>query len=400
MIHIRLKIIAIVMISLGLASCNRTAKSKEPNSPVVLQSNANLGVYGGIFSISEVEIVGQNDGIWTSFWNNDMTLIGYKDKNGIVKIEPRFGTFTIANKFDNIIAVAEYINEKWNSYYLTKSGKIVGRDSMHIFDNGFDCESEGFIRFRDGKTDKAGMFNRNGSIVIPADYNDLTRVRNGMIIALKGAKRKYWDKSREQWSWVGGQTVLIDTLNNVLIGNFTYDSYLNFFSLEKTENPHLDTIRKSFLAMDGTYYSFIDFEKEFKQWLANDLFFNLTIETLTNASYDTITWSSAEKNWTKSSRQQFIIDNFEVLKSGLFEIQAPDSEYSISVDGLHSFMCERVEFEKYFDNCGNAKEWIFPVMNVIKRSKKNSTQNWYEFLRTDNGYKLISVTIRDKKIKY
>jgi len=349
-----------------------------------------------------LSLFGQNDDIWTSFWNNDTTLIGYKDKNGIVKIEPKFESISIARKFDKIIAVAEYIDEKWNSYYLTKTRKIVGKDSLYIFDNGFDCESEGFIRFRDRKTDKAGIFNRNGYIVIPAEYNDLTRVRNGMIIALKGAKKSYWDKSREHWSWVGGQTVLIDTLNNTLIENFSYDNYyLNFFSIEKTKNPHSDTIRRSFLVKDGTYYSFIDFKKEFKQWLTNDLFSNLTVETLTNASYDTITWSSAERHWTKSNRQQFITDNFEVLKSGLLEIQNPNSEYFISIDGLNPFIYEGVEFEKYFDNCRD-KEWIFPIMNIVisHKDKNNFTQNYFCFLRTESGYKLISVTIRNEKIRY
>ncbi|MEI9958494.1 MAG: WG repeat-containing protein [Ferruginibacter sp.] len=35
-----------------------------------------------------------------------------------------------------------------------------------------------------------GLFNKNGDIVVPAEYNDITRVRNGMIIALKGAEKK------------------------------------------------------------------------------------------------------------------------------------------------------------------------------------------------------------------
>ena len=119
---------------------------------------------------------------WTSFWNTDSTLIGFKDKSGAIKIEPRFKGFTNARKFDNIMAVTD---EKWKSYYLTKSGKIIGRDSLHIFDNGADCESEGFIRFKDKKTDQVGMFNSNGDVVIPAEYNDLTRVRNRNDYRLK-----------------------------------------------------------------------------------------------------------------------------------------------------------------------------------------------------------------------
>jgi hypothetical protein len=43
-------------------------------------------------------------------------------------------------------------------------------------------------------TDKVGMFNRNGEVVIPAIYNDMTEVNNGLVIALKDAEKKYWDE--------------------------------------------------------------------------------------------------------------------------------------------------------------------------------------------------------------
>jgi hypothetical protein len=65
-------------------------------------------------------------------------------------------------------------------------------------------------------------------------------------------------------------------------------------------------------------------------------------------------------------------------------------------------MYEGVEFEKYFNNCGDAKEWVFPVMNIVisHNDKKNFSQNNYDFLRTESGYKLISVTIKNEKIRY
>ena len=342
-----------------------------------------------------LSLFGQNDETWISFWNSDTTLVGYKDKNGVIKIEPKFELFSIAEKFDDIIAVLAEIDDKYVSYYLTKTGKIVGRDSMHIFDNGFDCESEGFIRFRDRKTDKAGMFNRNGNIVIPAEYSDLTRVRNGMIIALKDAKREYLDDYKEYWKWVGGKEMLIDTLNNVLIDNFPYTTNLNFFSIEKTKTPNLEVIRECFSAIDGSYFSFINFEKEFKQWLVDSLFVNLTTEKLINASFDTITWSFSI-GWGKTDREDFVTNNFEILKKGLLEANL-DCEYFISPIGLNPYTYEGIEFEKYFNNCGEGKNWIYPLMEVwvSNKDKKNFKQNNFDFLRTDNGYKLISVTITD-----
>jgi hypothetical protein len=346
-----------------------------------------------------LSLFGQSNDTWTSFWNKDTTLIGYKDKNGIVKIEPKFTGFTSAGKFENIIAVSEEIKGKWSSYYLTKSGKIVGIDSLHIFDNGSDCESEGFIRFRDHKTDKAGMFNKNGDIVIPAEYNDLTRVRNGMIIAIKGAEKIYWEGG-EHYSWIGGQELLIDTNNNILIDNFQLDNNLNFFSLEKTNAPQDDIIRKSFLAKDGSYYSFVDFEKEFRQWITKELLKDLTIETFISISYDTITWESQDC-WAKTNKVKLITDNFTILKNGLLEILQPNTDYFISSDGLNPFMFEGAEFEKYFNNCGEPKDWIYPTMSIIisHGDIKDFSQNHYQFLRTDNGYKLICLTIRNEKMK-
>jgi len=44
---------------------------------------------------------GQNNDVWTAFWNSDTTLIGFKDKHGEIKIAPRFAGITIAEKFEN-----------------------------------------------------------------------------------------------------------------------------------------------------------------------------------------------------------------------------------------------------------------------------------------------------------
>jgi len=333
-----------------------------------------------------LSLFGQNDDTWIAFWNSDSTQIGYKDKNGTVKIEPKIYFHTFPNKFDNIMIIMEEVDNNVDSYYFTKAGKIFGRDSLFFFDNTPDCENEGFIRFRDRKTDKAGMFNRNGNIAIPAEYNYLTRIHNGMTIALKDAKREYLDDYKEHWNWVGGKEMLIDTLNNVLIDSFPFTIDLNFFSIEKTETPHLDTIREYFLAKDGSYFSFINFEKEFKQWLFDSLLVNLTKEKLINASYNTITWWS-NKGWTKTNSEDFVTSNFETLKKGLLEAN-PDRDFN-SITGLNPLTYHEVEFDKYFNNCGESKNWIYPLMVVRVRN------NNYDFLRTDNGYKLILVMIKE-----
>ncbi len=339
----------------------------------------------------------QDSEVWNYFNNYDTTLSGYKDQNGNIRIEPKFVRSPI--KFDLIIAVTEDVHGDYQSYYLTKSGRIVGRDSVHYYDNGQDCESEGFIRFRDYKTDKAGLFNRNGDVAIPAEYNDISRVENGMIIALKGAVKKMWEGG-EHYSWEGGKEQLIDTNNHVLIDNFDSKHHFNFYSLVITTSPHQDNGRISLLGEDGRHYSFVDFEKEFERWFKDDFLFTLNRQNLIKNAMDSITWWSGEE-WLKSSREQFIVNNYPVLETGLFEVLKPKTDYFISSDGLNRFMFEGPEFEKFFDNCGDPKTGRYPVLEVIvtHKKRKDISQNHYEFLRTDNGYKLISVSVRDQNLK-
>lgn len=73
--------------------------------------------------------------IWIQFWNTDTILIGFKDKHGAVKIKPKFVGFTMAKKFEHIIAVMEDDKESYKSYYVTKTGRKVGRDSLFIYEH-------------------------------------------------------------------------------------------------------------------------------------------------------------------------------------------------------------------------------------------------------------------------
>ena len=64
-------------------------------------------------------------------------------------------------------------------------------------------------------------------------------------------------------------------------------------------------------------------------------------------------------------------------------------------------MYEGTEFEKYFTNCGESKDWLYPTMSIILShgTKKDFAQDHYGFLRTDDGYKLISLSIKNEKMK-
>lgn len=340
----------------------------------------------------------QNSNVWTSFPNKDTTLIGFKDKNGLIKIEPKFTGFTTARKFENIIAVTEEFNNGWKSYYLTKTGKIVGRDSLYVFDNSPDCENEGFIRFRDPKTDKMGVFDSQGKIVIPADYSNLTKARNGMIIALKDAVK---EQDGEHFFWKGGKEFLIDINNKVLIENFSFNDDLNFYSLKKSKEPTKNETRDNFLGVDGQYYSFINYDKEFKYWLKNTLLSDLSKTNLEKHSFDKITYWKEPDGWISESKTKFINQNFTYLKLKLEELKNPKTDYFVSTDGLNQFIFESSEYEIYFNNCNESKDWMYPTMDVIinPKNKADFKQDHFEFLRTGNGYKLINISTAKNDLK-
>lgn len=296
-------------------------------------------------------------------------------------------------------------NGQIETYYLTKSGRKVGKDQIYFFDNGPDCESEGFIRFRDKKADKVGMLNDEGNIVIPPEYNDLTNARNGFVVALKGAKKEYLDENDpsgcNHFRWIEGKEYLVDTNNKIIIENFIYDSNLDFFSIKIASEPIQDANRQNFLGVDGRYYSFIDYKKEFKKWLDLGLLASLSREKLIESSYERIHIWKEPIGWTSETSGEFIDANFELIKTMLAELNKEESDYFISIDGLNPFIYDGIEFNAYFNNCGEPKEWKYPVMNVTVNHKTESdfNQDHFEFLRTDNGYRLISVTVRNGILK-
>ncbi len=338
---------------------------------------------------------------WIAFWNEESQLMGFKNSKGQVEIKPKFMGFTVAREFDNIIAVMEDNNGKYEAYYLTKSGKKIGLDSLHIYDSKADCESEEFIRFRDKKKDKVGMFDKNGNVAIPANYNDLSRMHNGLIWALKDAKKKYWTKHKESgcnhYSWKGGQELLLSKDNKILVENFRYEGNLNFYSMIVQNKPSSNSTKANFIGVNGKYYIFTDIEKEFNQWLKTELIPNLTLSKLEFSTMDSLTYWKKPKGWITESKQTFLTRNFELIKERLQSIQMDKSDYFVSIGGLNQFMYTGNNFDKYFNTCGEARQEKYPVMTLIINNKTDSnfTQDHFDFLKTDKGYRLINITIRN-----
>ncbi|MCL2183004.1 MAG: hypothetical protein FWB85_06005 [Chitinispirillia bacterium] len=366
-------------------------------------------------AVSVPILPGPDNGMWVMFYDSKTGLRGFEDETGAVRIEPRFSEVG-STEFYHIVAVIEPHGGEWDHYYLTKSGRIVGRDSLYIVGLMLPGEDyRGFIRFRDDETKLVGMFDRFGNVAIPAEYNALKTAGDGFVTALKGAawEPQYIDLG--DYDFVGGKHLLIDTLNNVLIEDFPdYDnmkSAIELSTIEKTETPHPDTVsRVSFPAANGGFYSFVNHEKKFGHWLVNDLLAGeLTPEKLTEAAHDSISCFAEPKDgrrcefysW-KSGRRELIGKAFDILKNDLIALSDPTREHTISF----LMLSRRVGPEgswKYDDDAFRASFVDLPTFTIrlflnTANGPSSSRYNEYEFSWMDGGYKLCGVQIRDNDL--
>ncbi|MDR1877059.1 MAG: WG repeat-containing protein, partial [Flavobacteriaceae bacterium] len=261
----------------------------------------------------------QDKGRYTSFLNEE-GLEGFYDESGKIVIEPVFENYTLAHYWDDIISVIELDEKSYDTYFLTKNGEKKHHDSLYFFDNAPDCESEGFIRFRVQETDKAGMLNANGDISIPAIYSDILNARNGYVIALKDAVKKYWHGDKENdgcnhYSWDGGTEYLLDTSGKVIIENFNDFYSLNIYSIKIEDKEGKDKVRRYFKGVDGSFYSFIDYEIEFKEWINKKFIPALSSkEELRELVHpEIVCWDEEEKCYVRIDRDSYLLSNYNSI---------------------------------------------------------------------------------------
>ncbi len=343
----------------------------------------------------------QDKDLWKSYVDVNTGLYGFKDKDGNIKVVPKYLGFMIAQKFSDITAVMEEDN---SSYYITKSGTHIGKDSVLIFDYGFDCESEGYIRFRDPKTQKVGIFNASGKVIIPAEYEVLTKMINGLAIGLKGANKYYPnnDSTDEHWGWEAGTFYLIDSSNNILVKDFRNDFNLDFHSLKIEENPSQDISRESFPGINGKYYTFINIEKLFNSWFHNDFLKHLSKEDILKNSYSTIVHWSEEERWVSKNSKDLIDNNYDLINSKLSELENGYTDYFYTFEDFLIITDDiRSEFDEYIDNCGELKSTQYPIISLIinNRSTNDISQDSFTFFKAENGFKLIGISIQDSHLK-
>ncbi len=345
---------------------------------------------------------------WVAFINAE-DLGGFKDLQGNIRIEPKYRNLSDSMRFKNIIAVTEARETgKDASYYLLKNGQKVAENSLYVYDNGFDCESEASIRFRDPSNGNVGFLDAQGKVLIPAIYSDARPFRNGLALVLKNAQRmcevgkEYSEESPcEHWHWMGGSTLLIDKNNNIVINGSIYESGLDWYSLEISNQPSQDLLRESFLGVSGEYYSFISFKDAFEQWLFRDFLANLSKTEMLKNSYQTITyWSEAKDGWIDTPRDDFFTVNYAVLAESLSKLKNSTVNFMYSITPLNKSIYEGEEYAQYFDDCGEPKEWQYPVFELVltHREEGRVIQDIFEFLKTEQGYKLLSVTLRNNTL--
>ena len=351
------------------------------------------------YSLVCLSAFGQQNGTWYGFWNSDSTAYGFKDAQGRVTIPTKLDQMFFAHTFSHIVAVTERTDEIWRSYYLTKSGRAIAEDSVYFFDNTPDCESEGFIRFHDQTTDKMGLLNRHGNIAIPARYSALTAVHNGMVIALQDAHKQHWDTTHaggcNHYSWTGGRELLLDTTGSILIDSFPLNEQLDLSSLRITPTAETDSLRAFFLAGNGQYYSFIDMEKEFDQWLRTSVLKDLSVKNLLQHAQKEICHWRPEEGWVYTSSKTLLAANHHKIKTLLSSLKDTATDYHIFTESLNQFMYTSSDYDGYYNNCGEAENWRYPVKNIVisYQTPGDFYQDHIQFLRTPQGYKLISISL-------
>ncbi len=308
----------------------------------------------------------------------------------------------------------------YKQYYLLKSGRKIGLDSVFVFDFTFDCESEGKIIFRDPKIDRVGFLDSGGRPIIPAVYNYALPFRNGMALACHSARRKCRDHGGdttrcEHLGWDGGVTVLINEGNEILADSLSIDrSNLNWYS-KTTISPQDDSsVYIRIKGRNGISYWFIDYDKEFRNWY--DSTFLPALQEPGQARewlFNELTYWSELDGWTSLDKGAFFEKFPDALAPGRF---APGKlkEVSISQESLNEMIFDKGIYRKYRDACGAHNKDRYPLYDVMLTYRKKRKhppavkhargegerlyeidyQEHFEFLKTENGYRLLSVSLK------
>lgn len=341
---------------------------------------------------------------WFAFTQNE--LIGFKDAHGKVMIEPKFSeSFTVARRFDHIIAAGEDAASGFSTYYLLKDGRQIKPGSVYFFDARADCESEGTIRFRDRQAHKVGFLDQNGREQIAAKFDAAEPLRNGVAPALRDATLVCADQGVsldqcEHKMWLGGQKLLIDQHGETLVEDFNIKRLdtLDWYSLLVSDQPPDDARRVWFKGVNGRYYSFIDIEEDFAIWLGQSFLPHLDSASLQANSYPQVWYGAGEaplRSYRSGPAKSVIARNASALRLRLAALRT-SGKFAVRVDDA-GWPFEPDRDPQYFDGCANFAYWKTPKvalmenwnLGVFEPAKHAS----FDFIRTPDGYRLVSFSL-------
>lgn len=351
----------------------------------------------------------QSSDPWIRFGDTERS--GFKDRRGTTRIPA--GPYRYeADTFHNIIAVEDSNMKAW---YLLKNGAIAGPDSVHYFDGTPDCETEGKIRFRDLKRDKVGFFNGSGRVIIPAVYDYASPFINGLSVAYRNGRKQCAGLDTvncEHWSWVGGQSILINDKNEVLADDLSgIDPDPDWFSMQKNQ-PNPDTsIWITLRGTGGNTYNFRHHERDFRHWLTDTFQPALRSDSaLKSLMFVRVLYT------IKTDRQAFSPARMlaRLTRRSMTELFKIDSLQRIDIfrDNWYFLSGAQAAYRQFLTACGDHDQERFPGFQVVvsyftpRRTPLTTMppadafnakyelkeQRSLHFLRTAGGYKLVEIS--------
>ncbi len=296
-------------------------------------------------------------------------------------------------------------------YFWLKSGRQVGVDSVYLSDYNPDCESEDKIRFYSHTSNRMGLLNAQGRVVIPATYNYVTPFHNGLAVGLLGARAVCLSGEKdtmqcEHPSWVGGHTVLLNAQNHILADHLPDRLWpeLNWYSLQ-INAPVVDTtITSTFRAVNGDRYSFINYRKEFTRW-----FYDVFVPAICTGEaarvaplcYDELAVAGQPfRGWPHFERDAFVKKFYQPVLYPKLKGRRPGEEaVAIFRGDLNRAIFHGVRFQDFYTDCNQPFDEKYPTFTVVINSLDAAGKRDYEhqeqftFIRTAEGYRLFNVAL-------
>lgn len=299
----------------------------------------------------------------------------YRDsKNNVVFPADTF----IASPTQNMQDVAAFVLMNKNPFYQFRNGKQL--PGVYFWDNWYDCENEGFIRFRD-TTSLIGQYNKHAQIAIPARYNELNKLTNGYCFGLKGATKNCSTSDCEHYVWEGGQTVLIDSSGKEIAVIDNEISFWDFdlYGIKKSETPSKDSTCLRFAGADEKYYSIPNATQQFVSWYTQAGIKNIEKNALKqlNFYHGATNGTLSKKNWLKKYR----------VAVNMFYANTRNNPSVVVSNNLISDLSPG--YAPFTNNCGelHPKYLIFEVLS----SNLKKEVDLLRFVKVGNTYCLIEL---------